>query len=142
MSEFVSRRRVEFAQTDMAGIVHFSNYYKWMEEVEHDYFRSIGLSILQKQGDGTYVGWPRVSASCHFESPLRYGDEFELRLRVERIGVKSLTFSIEFWRSGQRVSYGRMKSVCCVCAAEGVLKSIEIPQSYLAVIHEMPVVER
>jgi len=138
MSEFVSRRRVEFSNTDMAGIVHFSNYYKWMEEVEHDFFRSLGLSIMIKQADGTYIGWPRVNASCHFEAPLRYEDEVELKLWVERIGVKSLAYYIEFWNKGRRVAHGRMKSACCICHPDGHLKSIEIPAVYLDQIQETP----
>jgi YbgC/YbaW family acyl-CoA thioester hydrolase len=138
MIPFLSRRRVEFSQTDMAGIVHFSNYYKWMEEVEHDFFRSRELHILERQPDGTYLGWPRVSASCHFESPARYGDIIEGRLQVERIGFKSLTFLIEFWRDDQRIAYGRMKCACCICRPDGVLTSIEIPQACLDRLGEVP----
>jgi YbgC/YbaW family acyl-CoA thioester hydrolase len=136
--EFIARRRVEFSQTDMAGIVHFSNFYKWMEEVEHDYFRSLGLSIMQRQPDGTYIGWPRVNASCHFQAPARYEDEVEARLRVERIGFKSLTFYVEFWRGAQRLAWGRMKSACCICRTDGTLTSIEIPAEYRSKIVETP----
>jgi YbgC/YbaW family acyl-CoA thioester hydrolase len=127
MPPFVSHRRVEFSQTDMAGIVHFANYYKWMEEIEHDFFRSQGLKIMERQPDGTSIGWPRVTASCHFQAPAHYEDEIEGRLIVERVGLKSLTFYIEFWRDGTRLAYGRMKSACCLCYPDGSLVSIEIP---------------
>lgn len=135
---FHSLRRVEFSQTDMAGIVHFANFYKWMEEVEHDFFRSLGLTIMERQPDGTYIGWPRVSADCHFQAPARYEDEITVKLRVERIGVKSLTFFIEFWRGETKLAIGRMKSACCICRPDGTLSSIPIPEKYRAVIHEMP----
>ena len=39
---FTMQRRVEFAETDMAGILHFSNYFRFMESVEHAFFRSLG----------------------------------------------------------------------------------------------------
>ena len=136
MSVFVAQRRVEFSQTDMAGIAHFANFYKWMEEVEHDYFRSLDLSIMQKQPDGTYIGWPRVSASCHFHAPARYEDMIDVHLRVERIGVKSLTFEIEFYRDGLKLATGRMKSACCICRPDGTLTSIEIPEMYLEKVVE------
>lgn len=58
MAQFTTRRRVEFSETDMAGIVHFANFYRWMEEAEHDFFRSLGLSIMVRQEDGSYIGWP------------------------------------------------------------------------------------
>ena len=63
LAQFISTRRVEFADTDMAGIIHFANYYRYMEEAEHSFFRSLGLSIMQPQPDGSVIGWPRVSAS-------------------------------------------------------------------------------
>ena len=44
--EFKFVRIVEFSETDMAGIVHFSNYCKYMEAAEHRFFRSIGYSIV------------------------------------------------------------------------------------------------
>ena len=45
LPEFSLTRRVQFSETDMAGIMHFSNFFKMMEEVEHAFFRSVGLSV-------------------------------------------------------------------------------------------------
>lgn len=132
MPHFTTTRRVEFFETDMAGIVHFANFYRWMEETEHEYFRSLGLSIMQPIEGGRYVGWPRVSAQCSFERPARYGDELEARLEIERIGVKSLTFVVEFYNQGQRIAHGRMKTACCRCGHDVPLESIEIPGEYLS----------
>lgn len=136
MATFITQRRVEFANTDMAGIVHFANFYRWMEEAEHAYFRSLELRIMEKQEDGTYIGWPRVSASCHFESPAYYEDILDVHLNVERVGFKSLTFLIEFYRGEKRIAYGRMKTACCICGLDTGLVSIEIPASYRNLIEE------
>ena len=138
MPQFTTTRRVEFAETDMAGIVHFANFYKWMEEAEHEYFRSLGLSIMQPQEDGRYIGWPRVSASCSFEKPTYYEDRLEVRLDIERIGVKSLTLIIEFYKEGTRIASGRMKTACCLCGVDVPLESIPIPDSYLDLLKESP----
>lgn len=138
MSEFIVRKRVEFSDTDMAGIVHFAVFYRWMEQAEHEYLRSLGLRIMEKQADGTYIGWPRVSANCHFHAPAHYEDELEIRLQVERIGVKSLTYVMEFWRGATRLATGRMKAACCICRPDGTLTSIEIPASFRDRIDESP----
>jgi YbgC/YbaW family acyl-CoA thioester hydrolase len=132
MPHFVTRRRVEFADTDMAGIVHFANFYKWMEEAEHEYFRSLGLSIMEPAGEGKYIGWPRVSASCSFERPIFYEDVIELRVTVERIGVKSITYQVEIWREADRIAHGRMKVACCLCGLDHTLESVAIPEGYLS----------
>ena len=136
MPQFIYTRRVEFSETDMAGIVHFANFYKWMEEAEGEYRRSLGLSIMQPAGDGSYIGWPRISASCTFERPLTYEDEFQVRLDIERIGVKSVTFAAEFWKGDQRIAWGRVKTACCICRPNAPLVSIEIPEDQRAVLHE------
>ena len=50
-NEFSVTHFVQFSETDMAGIVHFSNFFRWMEEVEHAYFRSLGLSVSMARFD-------------------------------------------------------------------------------------------
>jgi acyl-CoA thioester hydrolase len=135
-SQFVTQRRVEFSDTDMAGIIHFSSYYRYMEEAEHQYFRSLGLSVMQKQDANTVIGWPRVSTGCTYEAPARFEDVLEIRVNVERKGVKSLTMKYEFWNGQQRVAHGRMKIACCICRHDAPLESIPIPDAYDSVITE------
>lgn len=136
MPQFIYTRRVEFSETDMAGIVHFANFYRWMEEAEGEYRRSLGMSIMEPRGDGSYLGWPRVSASCTFERPLTYEDVVEVRLDVERIGVKSVSFYVEFWKGDQRVAHGRIKTACCLCRPNAPLVSVAIPDHQRAVLRE------
>lgn len=122
---FSITRRIQFSETDMAGIVHFSNYYRMMEEVEHAFFRSVGLSVSM-QHDGMHVGWPRVSASCEFFGPLRFEDEVELRMRVARVGEKSFSYEVDFLVGGRRIALGKTTSVCCSIDDAG-MTSIPIP---------------
>lgn len=111
----------------MAGIMHFANYFRMMEEVEHAFFRSVGLSVSM-QHDDIHVGWPRVSASCDFSGPVRFEDELELRLRVVRLGEKSLNYEVDFLLAGKRVALGKMTSVCCALEPQG-MRSIPIPDA-------------
>lgn len=138
-STFEMTRRVEFCETDMAGIVHFSNFYKWMEQAEHAFFRSLGLTIVLPQSDGSTIGWPRVSANCRFESPARYEDVIQVQLSVQRIGVKSLTYDAVFRCRDRVLARGSMKTVCCKVGHEVPLTSIPIPANYLSVLEEAAV---
>lgn len=124
-TEFSITRRIQFSETDLAGIVHFSNFYKMMEEVEHAFFRSVGLSVSM-QHDGLHVGWPRVSAACEFFGPLKFEDEVELRMRVVRVGDKSFSYEVDFLVQGRRIALGKTTSVCCSIDDAG-MKSIPIP---------------
>ena len=121
-------RRIQFAETDMAGIAHFSNFFRMMEEVEHAFFRSVGLSVSM-QHDGMHVGWPRVSTGCEFFGPVRFEDELELRLRVVRLGGKSFSYEVDFLLAGRRMALGKTTSVCCELLADGTMRSMPIPPS-------------
>ena len=135
-SHLRASRRVEFCETDMAGIVHFSNFYKWMEQAEHEFFRSLGLTIVNHQSNGVVIGWPRVSAQCRFESPAHHEDIVDVFLTVQRIGVKSLTYDVVFSCGDRVIARGTMKTVSCVMRPGEKLQSVEIPSEYLAKLEE------
>jgi acyl-CoA thioester hydrolase len=125
-TEFTFHRRVQFAETDLAGIAHFSNYFRWMEEAEHAFFRSLGMSVVMRHGDRE-ITWPRVSVSCEYTGPVRFEDELELRLRITRVGGKSLAFEVDVFNGGERVAVGKMTSVCCTIEPDGMMQSVTIP---------------
>ena len=124
--EFRLVHRVQFADTDMAGIVHFANFFRMMEEVEHAFFRSVSLSVSM-QHDGMHVGWPRKATACEFFGPVKFEDEVELRLRVTRLGEKSFSYEVDFLLDGRRMALGKTTSVCCELLPDGKMRSIPIP---------------
>ncbi len=126
MPPFIDRNRVEYAQTDMAGIVHFSEFFKYMECAEHALFRSIGLSVVQEDGDRK-LSWPRVSCGFDFREPLRFEDEFEIRMSVEKIGTRSVTFRAEVHHGDRIMATGHSTSVCCELQPGGGLQPVPVP---------------
>lgn len=135
--------RVQFADTDMAGIVHFSNFFRYMERVEHDFFRAIGMSIWDGHNevpDGERVGWPRVHASCDYKAPLHFEEEFTMELIVEEVRRKSLRYLIRFWKKdGTLSAEGRIIAACVQRdKATGKMKAVDIPERILAKIEAAP----
>ena len=130
---YTTTRRVEFAETDMAGIMHFSNFYRWMETVEHEFFRSLGLSI-HMQVNGQSIGWPRLEASCKFKSPLKFEETATIHLEIEEITDKTVTYRFDIEKDGEegviRIAKGRMTTVCATLEPEtGKLSAIPIPRA-------------
>ena len=111
-AEFAIRRRVQFAETDMAGVLHFSNYFRYMEEVEHAFWRSLDLTVYLRDVE-PHISWPRVATGCEYFFPLHFEDEVDLALRVTKVGQKSLIYEVEFRRSGERCAIGLVTAVCC-----------------------------
>jgi YbgC/YbaW family acyl-CoA thioester hydrolase len=138
--EFTIRRRVEFSETDMAGIVHYSNFFRYMEAAEHAFFRSLGFSIAARDVDPP-VGWPRVRATCEYRSPLRFEDEFEVKMLVTEKRSKSLTYEFRFTKLGGKepveVARGSL-TVVCVVHHLGEMKSAPIPDIMAAKIEVAP----
>ncbi len=132
---FAIRHRVQFAETDMAGIAHFSNYFRWMEEAEHAFFRSLGMSIVMRHGDQE-ITWPRVSVACDYSGPVRFEDELDLRLRVVKVGGKSLALEVDVFNGGERVALGKMTSVCCAIEPGGRMRSVAIPADIRAKLEQ------
>ena len=112
-AEFTIRRRVQFAETDMAGVLHFSNYFRYMEEIEHAFWRSLDLTVYHPDAEPS-LSWPRVATDCEYSAPLHFEDEVDLALRVTKVGHKSLSYEVEFRRSGERCATGRVTAVCCI----------------------------
>lgn len=123
---FTLRRQVQFAETDMAGVMHFSNYFRLMEEVEHAWWRSLGLSVFMADETRPKLSWPRVSVSCEYAASARFEDALELQHRVTRVGEKSVEQEVAFFREGKKIALGRMTTVCCAMTASG-FKAISIP---------------
>ena len=125
-------RRVQIADTDFAGVLHFSNYFRFMEEIECAFWRSLGPGIISTQ-DGAQVSWPRVAVSCEYSEPARFEDEIELVLRIKNIGDRSASYEVEFLRDGRRIARGTSKGACC-SMADGVFQSIPIPATLRTVL--------
>jgi YbgC/YbaW family acyl-CoA thioester hydrolase len=124
ISEFTLRRRVAFHEVDSAGIVHFSVYFRYMEEAEHALWRAAGLSIAER---GAEVGFPRVSAAFDYHRPLRFEDEFDARIRITAIGEKSLRYACRISKDGEKIATGTVTVVCVSRDERGTMKARSIP---------------
>jgi YbgC/YbaW family acyl-CoA thioester hydrolase len=129
--QFKAIRRVEFSETDMAGLMHFSNYFRFMETAEHAFFRALGLSIVPGPAESD-VGWPRVHAQCDFKMPLHFQDEVEIHLLVREKKTKALTYLFKFRKLNasppQEVARGAL-TVVCVRQEGGKMVACAIPKS-------------
>ncbi len=125
-TEFRTKRKIEFVDTDMAGIVHFTRFFVFMETVEHEFLRSLGTSVVT-EWDGNKIGWPRVTASCEYLSPLRFEDEVDILLWISKKGTKSLTYQFQFMHNEIDVARGQLTTVCCITNPGEKIRSIPIP---------------
>jgi YbgC/YbaW family acyl-CoA thioester hydrolase len=128
MNTYRTQRRIEFGDTDMAGIVHFSNFFRFMEAAETEFLRSRGFSVAWIE-NGLRVGFPRVSAACDYKKPVFFEEIVDIDVTLENVGSKSVTYRFDFSRDGDAIASGRITSVFCREVPGHGLKSEEIPEA-------------
>ncbi len=137
---FTTTRRVEFRDTDAAGIVHFSAFFPMMEAAEHELLRSLKIEILPRNHDGhSTLTWPRVAASCDYKAAARFEDILRIEVSVARIGSSSIQYRFRFLRDPigidaaqqvpQLVADGSLTAVACRLTPTGGLEKVAIPQA-------------
>jgi YbgC/YbaW family acyl-CoA thioester hydrolase len=130
--EFKLTHRVAFAETDMAGIVHFSNFFRYMENTEHAFYRSLGASVILKDLNPP-LGFPRVHAECDYRRPIRFEETVEIHLLVREKKSKVLSYVFKFRKqlpdgSSEQIAHGILTVVCVAHQPTGVMNAVAIPE--------------
>lgn len=125
--DFQTQRRVEFSDTDAAGIAHFSAFMRYMEQAEHEFLRHLGTSVIEELPDGKHLSWPRVRVECDFQGTAKFEDVLDIAVRVRKLGNKSVTYSFEFECRSKPVARGLVVVVCCEVQVGQSFQSVSIP---------------
>jgi acyl-CoA thioester hydrolase len=123
------QRRVEFAETDAAGMAHFSIFFRYMEEAEHAAWRAAGLDIFENHET---VSWPRISARFDFKAPLRFQDEFEVRTEMGAVTRSTIQWAHVLMRGETIIGNGTVTAVCVQKNPDGTIKSMPIPEGIIS----------
>jgi YbgC/YbaW family acyl-CoA thioester hydrolase len=123
VSEAAIRRRVRFYETDAARIVHFSCFFRYMEEAEYELWHLAGLSNAPTAD----LAFPRVAASFDFRRPLRFEDEFEARIQIAEIRSKTIRYSCRLTHNGEVAATGSMTVVCVSAVPDQAMRAVPIP---------------
>lgn len=96
---------VQWGDTDAAGIVFYPNFYKWMDQATHHFFKTIGFatSTLMKEEQ---IGLPLLETNCKFFQPLLFEDEVVIETVVEEIRDKVFRLKHSFYKEGELVAEG------------------------------------
>ena len=128
LSEYTLHRRVTFHEVDSAGIVHFSVYFRYMEEAEHALWRAAGLSIVPMDSP---IAFPRVAVSINFKAPLFFENEFDVLVRITAISARSIAYSHTVTRGDTTIATGTMTAVCVSKKSDGTMQATAIPAAIL-----------
>ena len=98
------QHKVHYYETDKMGIVHHSNYVRWMEEARIDFFSQIGWDYKELEESGIIS--PVTAIECKYKVSTMFSDVIEIEVWVE-----------EFKGAKLRVGYEMKKADALVCKA-------------------------
>ena len=99
------RRRVQWIDTDAAGVWHHSVVIRWTEEAEVELHRQLGII------EQTFGATPRIRTEFTFDTPVRFDDQVDITLTVTALGDTSVTYGVDVTCGPGRVASGRMVTV-------------------------------
>ena len=124
-SEHRLKRRVQFSETDAAGIVHFSCFFRYMEDAEHALWRANGLAIHTAESP---IGWPSVATAFEYHRALKFEQEFDVTIRVTQLAKRTISYTCEISQDEKRIATGSLKIACVTKQPDGGMRSVEIPE--------------
>ncbi len=111
MAPFRYSFTVRFADVDHAGIVYYPVFYHYFHVAFEEFFRErMGPAAYLALLDESKIGFPAVHSECDYKAPLRFSDQAETEISLDRMGSKSVTL---------RYRVSRLQKEERVLAAEG-----------------------
>lgn len=92
---YIYKRKAQYHETDQMGIIHHSNYVKWMEEARVEFLNYVGLGYGKVEKLG--IVSPVAGISLEYKRQVQFGDEVEIRVEVQKYNGVVLEFHYEFY---------------------------------------------
>jgi acyl-CoA thioester hydrolase len=123
--------RVQWADTDAAGIVWFGNFFRFFEQAEDELFRALGRPRLDVIRDCS-IFLPRVEASCRYRSPAKFGELLEVGVGIDELAARRISFRFEVREHESRrlVAEGSSRVAC-------VNSQTFTPQDFPGAVHSL-----
>lgn len=90
------QEKVRFVETDMMGVVHHSNFFRWFEMGRVEYLRQAGILLKELMGDG--IVFPMTHVDCQYRSPARFDDVILIEAILEEVSSVKMVFTYKVLR--------------------------------------------
>lgn len=137
MAFFTLKRKTHFAESDAAGVIHFSRFAVYVEEAEHECLASLNFPVDLQDADALH--WPRVHFEASFMAPCRPFADIRVELDPSRVGESSIewAWTVTDEATDHIVAKGVMKTVCCKADGNGMVSCPLPPQLEMALRNGM-----
>lgn len=119
--------KVNWGDTDMAGIIFYPNYFNWFDIGSHTLFNAVGLSpkdLMFKEK----TGLPIIDVGCNYRLPLYYNDDIRVVTKVAEVKEKVFRMEHEVYRGEELTGKGHELRGWVKFDEDGKLKAYPISQ--------------
>ena len=125
--------RVHWVDTDVAGVMHFTNYLRYFEACEEEFYRSISLPFNDVRENYGIV-FPRVEVHCRYRAPCRFDDFIDVSMKVTEVTEKTISYDFQAIRQydGKLAAEGSIKCI----AVDSKWKAVQLPAKVAKIVRE------
>lgn len=120
------REKVRFVETDMMGVVHHANYFRWFEMGRVEYLRQAGIGLLDLMQQN--ILFPITDVSCQYRSSARFDDYILIETTMAELSKAKMVFTYKVIKeeNGELLATGRTQNVF----TDGGSRIIRLPAEY------------
>jgi acyl-CoA thioester hydrolase len=124
--------RVHWVDTDTAGVMHFSNFLRYFEACEEEFYRSLSLPLTEVR-DRFGILLPRVEAHCQYKAACRFDEMIDVTLKVREVQEKTIIYDFQIMRQsdGKLAAEGFVKCI----AVNSEWKTVPLPAEFARTVH-------
>lgn len=126
------REKVRFVETDMMGVVHHSNYFRWFEMARVEYLRQIGILLTDMMAEN--IVFPITNVECKYMASAKFDDYILIEATLAEVSKAKMVFTYRVLREkdGTLLATGSTQNV--FTNAQG--KIIRLPDKYFEKLHK------
>ena len=129
------QHKVQYYETDQMGIVHHSNYLRWMEEARMDFLAAIGWDYQKLEESGVIS--PVTSVDCKYKCTTKFAEVISIRVYIEEFKGIKLKLGYEMTRDEVGVCQGHSEHCFLDRAGRIINVKKEYPDFYTGLIQHI-----
>ncbi|WP_371380822.1 acyl-CoA thioesterase [Sporomusa aerivorans] len=126
------REKVRFVETDMMGVVHHSNYFRWFEMARVEYLRQIGILLNDMMAED--IVFPITDVECKYRASARFDDYILIEAELAEVSKVKMVFTYQIFRELDGVLLATGRTQNAFTNKQG--KIIRLPDKYFEKLHK------
>lgn len=128
----IVREKVRFVETDLMGVVHHSNYFRWFEVARVEYLRQLGILLNDMIAED--IVFPITDVDCKYRASAKFDDHILIEAELTEVSRVKMVFTYRVLREQDGVLLATGRTQNAFTNKQG--KIIRLPDKYFEKLHK------